>query len=92
MMSISVRGVALLTSFLICAPAVAQTAPPAAAPAPAPAARSGMDEVVCQKQPVLGSRLQSKRVCRTRAEWADLQHQDRQELEQRQTQKPMRGY
>jgi len=92
MMSISVRGVALLTSFLICAPAIAQTAPPAVAPAPAPAARSSMDEVVCQKQPVLGSRLQSKRVCRTRAEWADLQHQDRQELEQRQTQKPMRGY
>ena len=90
MMSISVRGVALLTSFLICAPAIAQTAP--TAPAPAAAARSSMDEVVCQKQPVLGSRLQSKRVCRTRAEWADLQHQDRQELEQRQTQKPMRGY
>jgi len=47
---------------------------------------------VCQKQPVLGSRLQAKRVCRTRAEWADIQRQDREGLEQRQTQKPMRGY
>ena len=90
MMSISGRGVALLAGFLACAPAAAQTAP--AAPAPAPAARSGMDEVVCQKEQVLGSRLQSRRVCRTRAEWADLKNQDRQDLEQRQTQKPMRGY
>ena len=90
MMSISVRGVALLTSFLICAPAAVQTAQPA--PATAPATQSTMNEIVCQKQPVLGSRLQAKRVCRTRAEWADIQRQDREGLEQRQTQKPMRGY
>ncbi len=90
MMSISVRGVALLTSFLICTPAFGQTTAPAQAPAPA--AQSHMNEVVCEKQQVLGSRLQSKRVCRTRAEWADLQHQDRQDLEQRQTQKPLKGY
>ena len=90
MKSISVRAGALLTSFLICAPAFGQTAAPA--PAPAPATPSHMNEVVCEKQQVLGSRLQSKRVCRTRAEWADLKNQDRQNLEQRQTQKPMKGY
>jgi hypothetical protein len=88
MMSISIRGVALLTSFLVCAPAVAQSAPPA----PAPAAPSNLNEVVCQKQQVLGSRLQTRRVCKTRAEWADMQSQDRQELEQKQTQRFMKGY
>jgi hypothetical protein len=90
MTSISAYGVVLLSGVLICAPATAQTAPPA--PATAPATQSTMNEVVCQKQSVLGSRLQTKRVCRTRAEWADLQRQDREGLEQRQTQKPMRGY
>jgi len=91
MKSISVRGVALLTSLLICAPAFGQTAAPAPAPAPATAAPSYMNEVVCEKQQVLGSRLQSKRVCRTRAEWADLKNQDRMDLEQKQHQRYMRG-
>jgi invasion protein IalB len=46
------------------------------------------NEVVCEKQEVLGSRLATKRVCMTRAEWAELRHQDRQDLERVQT---MRG-
>ena len=90
MMSISIRGVALLAGFLVCAPVWAQAAPPA--PAPAPAAPSNLNEVVCQKQQVLGSRLQARRVCKTRAEWADSRHQDRQDLEQKQTQRYMKGF
>ena len=91
MTSMSAPVVVLLSGILICAPAFGQTAAPAPAPAPATAAPSYMNEVVCEKQQVLGSRLQSKRVCRTRAEWADLKNQDRMDLEQKQHQRYMRG-
>ena len=49
------------------------------------------NEVVCQKQEVIGSRLATKRVCKTRAEWADARIQDRHELERVQTQKGSAG-
>ena len=87
MMGISARGgMAALLSILVAAPVVGQTPPRGNIAPPDP------NEIVCQKQEVLGSRLQSKRVCRTRAEWADLHRLDREQLEQRQTQKPMRGF
>jgi len=87
MMGISARGgMAALLSILVAAPAVGQAPPRGNIAPPDP------NEIICEKQQVLGSRLQSKRVCRTRAEWADLQRQDRQDLEQRQVQKPMKGY
>jgi len=87
MTSISARGgVAAVLGMLIAAPAVAQKPPRATNAVPNP------NEIVCQKQQVLGSRLQSKRVCMTRAEWADLQSQDRQDLEHKQTQRYMKGF
>jgi hypothetical protein len=84
MTSISARGaVAAALSILLCAPAIGQ------APTPAPAPRSGADqsEIVCEKQDVIGSRLQKKKVCMTRSEWADLRQQDKQYLEKQQTQR-----
>lgn len=45
------------------------------------------NEVVCEKEEVIGSRLQTQRVCHTRAEWAELRHQDRQEIEKVQIQR-----
>ncbi len=75
-------GLAALVGFLICAPAIGQKPPPATGSAPDP------NEIVCEKQHVLGSRLQNKRVCMTRSEWADLRSQDRQDLERQQ----QRGY
>ncbi len=53
------------------------------------AAIANPNEVVCQKIEVTGSRLGTKRVCKTRAEWADLQLQDRQELERVQSRRGM---
>jgi hypothetical protein len=47
--------------------------------------------VICEKQEVIGSRLARKKVCHTRAEWADLKLQDRQELERAQTRRGMKG-
>ena len=70
---------------LIAAPAVAQ------APAPAHQKAHDPNEVVCEKQEVTGSRLATRRVCKTRAEWADLKLQDRQEIERIQTQRGMKG-
>jgi hypothetical protein len=53
--------------------------------------QSDPNEIVCQKQEVTGSRLTVKKVCKTRAQWADLLLQDRQEIERVQTQRGMQG-
>ncbi len=39
------------------------------------------NEVVCEKQEVVGSRLATQKVCMTRAQWADLRKQDREAIE-----------
>ena len=49
------------------------------------------NEVVCEKQKELGSRLAVKRVCMTRAEWAERRRLDRMELEKTQVNQPMKG-
>ncbi len=62
---------------------IGMAAAPAPTPTPSPAQSVGekLNEVVCQKQEVLGSRLGSKRVCKTRAEWAVDQREDRQSID-----------
>lgn len=74
-------------------PALAQQSNTAPAQPPAQTTQSTVDmnEVVCQKQEVIGSRLAVKRICKTRAEWADSKMQDRQEIERVQTQRGMKG-
>lgn len=42
------------------------------------------NEVVCEKQEVLGSRLGSKKICMTRAEWAEQRRVERQEIDKAQ--------
>lgn len=66
-------------------PGTADTARPASQIASA----SADNEIVCQKIRETGSRLAIRKVCKTRAEWADLKLQDRQNLEQAQTQRGM---
>ena len=39
--------------------------------------KSDPNEIVCEKQEVLGSRLAVRRVCRTRSEWAEQRQADR---------------
>ena len=66
-------------------PAIAQTAsaPP---PAPTPGA-SGLprikdpNRIICEKQEEIGSRLGGKKVCHTALEWADLKHENREEVD-----------
>ena len=68
-------------------PALAQAQSTAPAASNQQARDPKLNEVVCQKQEVIGSRLGTKRVCKTRAEWADARLQDRQELDRVQTQR-----
>jgi len=59
----------------------------AAAPQPG-AVKTGDDtEQVCEKVEVIGSRLDFKRVCMTRAEWKQRKRADRDEVERAQTQR-----
>jgi hypothetical protein len=44
-------------------------------------------EMVCEKVEVMGTRLDSNRVCMTRAEWAQRRRADRDEVERVQTQR-----
>jgi hypothetical protein len=49
-------------------------------------AKTSLDpnEKVCETLSVVGSRLATKRVCATRAEWAEKRKQDREETEKAQ--------
>ena len=50
------------------------------------------NQVVCRSVEEIGSRLSRRRVCRTRAEWADLQLQERQVVDRVQSFKPCQPY
>jgi hypothetical protein len=43
------------------------------------------DEIVCERQEVIGSRLATQRVCKTRAEWAEEKRLNRMDVEKAQT-------
>ena len=82
----SLGGLAAVT-MLISLPAAAQPAqtPPAAQPDQTKKIKDP-NEMVCERQQDPGSRLAAAKVCHTRAEWADLRHQDRQMIDRAQTQ------
>ena len=89
---LKVFGPALSAAFflVVAAPSIAQAPAP---PAPALKVKQPNDpnEVVCERQESTGSRIASRRVCMTRAQWADRQLQDRQELERVQIQRGAKG-
>jgi Na+-transporting NADH:ubiquinone oxidoreductase subunit NqrC len=60
-------------------------------PAQAPAKPQDPNQKICEKVEITGSRLSSKRVCMTRAQWADARLQDRQAVEHVQTHRGMKG-
>lgn len=52
---------------------------------PAPPAKKGdPNEIVCEKITAIGSRVATKRVCATRAEWAEKRKLDKEAVEQAQ--------
>ncbi|MEO7366107.1 MAG: hypothetical protein ABIW03_07290 [Sphingomicrobium sp.] len=84
-----VRGGILLLATTTALPAVAQ--PPAQPSAAQPQRALDPNQIVCEKQEILGSRLSSRRICHTRAQWADLRLQDRQAIEKIQVNRPLKG-
>lgn len=45
------------------------------------------NRIICEKQEVLGSRLGTKRVCMTAAEWETKRREERQMIDRSQTQR-----
>jgi hypothetical protein len=68
---------------VVCVPAAAaaQTAP---APAPAQPPQADPNERICETITMIGSRLNKKRFCASRAEWEQMRLRDRQEVERAQ--------
>jgi hypothetical protein len=63
--------------------------PPDNAPRPAPPS-SDDSRIVCVNEQVLGSRLDRRRVCRTRAEWRQYKSETKDMVDRVQTLKPCR--
>ena len=47
------------------------------------------NEIVCEKQEVIGSRLNFQKICKTRAEWAEERRSSRMDLEKTQVQRDL---
>ena len=69
---------------LVVAVATCLTGAPAIAQADQPKPAKDPNEVVCEKQKELGSRIATKRVCMTRAQWAQQRLEQRQQLDRAQ--------
>ena len=67
----------------------------AAEPTPAPKKGKDPNERICETQGVVGSRLATRRVCATRAEWAERRQRERDIIDRTQAQRcaidPMTG-
>jgi hypothetical protein len=57
---------------------------PASADQPPKPQKGDPDEIVCEKITAIGSRVATKRVCATRAEWAEKRRLDKEAMEQAQ--------
>jgi hypothetical protein len=71
-------------SLLVCVLSVPAPAQPAAASEQAAKAGSP-DERICENITVTGSRLSKRRICATRAEWAERRREDRETADKFQT-------
>jgi hypothetical protein len=67
--------------FLLAVAAMIPAASSAAADETPPKAGSDQGEKICENVTQIGSRLAKKRVCATRAEWAERRLQDRKDAE-----------
>lgn len=66
-----------MTMLLSAAPALAQTQ----APQPSKPSKTDPNRIVCEKVEQIGSRLATKRICMTAAQWAEKRRMDREDLE-----------
>lgn len=69
------------------APAMADSAAPGTAQPAAKADDGDQNKTVCHRIEAIGTRLGTKKVCRTKSEWDAQQAADRMDLERSQTQR-----
>lgn len=77
---VSIGAALIATAALAQAPADTQTST---------SSNGDLNQIVCVNERVTGSRVATQRVCRTRAEWAELAAQTRQNLNRTQSFKPV---
>lgn len=68
------RILAIVTLIGICAPALPKPA--------SPAKRLDPNEIVCERIKLPGSRVDARKVCGTRAQWAELRKREREMADQ----------
>jgi hypothetical protein len=73
----------------ISAPAFAQAAQSAQPQQQTAKPAKDPNEIVCEKQTALGSRLATQRVCKTRAQWAEERLLNRQDVDKAQMQRDL---
>lgn len=73
------RALPLLTLLFCAAPVIASDH------SRAPKDKHDPNKMICEDEEVLGSRLATKRVCMTRAQWAERQRNDRDLTQRSQT-------
>ena len=71
--------------------ALAQDPQPTQAPGASRGPNTDPTQIVCRNERVIGSRLSTNRVCRTRAEWAEANRQARQAVDRAQNQSQTSG-
>ncbi len=69
-------ALAAMITYAIAVPAAAQNSSPSAGKK-----KADPNQIVCEKHEVLGTRLATKRICKTRAEWAEKRRLERSDLE-----------
>jgi hypothetical protein len=85
-------AVALSVSVVVSAPTFAQGAQSAQPTQPQQqTAKPPKDpnEIICERQTALGSRLATQRVCKTRAQWAEERLTNRQDVDKAQMQRDL---
>ena len=91
-MKLVLAGLAILA---VSASAPAFASQQAQTPAPAQvvqaAPRAPTEQVICEREEDTGSRLTAHKICHTRTEWAQIQREEREDLDHRQTQRAMNG-
>ena len=81
----------MVVPLLLCGASVSAATDDATPPPAAAQSRNDPNKIICETQEVIGSRLATKRVCATRAQWAERRLQERLQIDQSQRVGESRG-
>ncbi len=80
-----------LAALALASPAHAGNQPTATSAPAEEATDTSQNRVICKREKVTGSRLGSKKVCKTEAQWNQIRNDERQALERGQANRPVEG-